>query len=135
MTERKTPGEGSAPAGRAEGVAEPSPSVSPSSVPDSVPQQGGEEEKVQAELQDLVAGLERERDEYLLLARRTKADFENYRKRVSREGAGAGARGGAAFAGGRLSVVNSLGGALAAAEPRKEDRAASHIAEGVRLVY
>src|SRR3954463_4721266 len=135
MTERKTPGEGSAPAGRAEGVAEPSPSVSPSSVPDSVPQQGGEEEKVEGELQDLVSGLERERDEYLALARRTKADFENYRKRVSREASEAEARGRAALVRGLLSVVDNLERALAAAEPRNEDGAASHIAEGVRLVH
>src|SRR4051812_41314441 len=103
MTARKTPGQGSAPennqppGAKAPGgftpAREPSPSVSPSSVPDSVPQQGGEEEeRVQAELQDLVSGLERERDEYLALARRTKADFENYRKRVSREASQAEAR-------------------------------------------
>jgi molecular chaperone GrpE len=104
-------------------------------MPDSVPQQGGEEEeRVQAELQDLVAGLERERDEYLALARRTKADFENYRKRVSREASQAEARGRAALACDLLSVVDNLERALAAAEPR-DDAAPSHLAEGVRLVY
>ncbi len=115
MTGRKTPGEDSVPASRAEGVAEPSPSVSPTSVPDSVPQQGGEEEKLEAELKDLVAGLERERDEYLELARRTKADFENYRKRVDREAAQAAARGRAALAsrsalGGRQPRAGAGGG-------------------------
>src|SRR3954471_837756 len=129
---RKTPGEGPAPASRAEDVAEPSPSVSPAS--DPAPQQGEEEKRVESELQDLVAGLERERDEYLSLARRTKADFENYRKRVSREAAQAEARGQAALARELLSVVDNLERALAAAEPRN-DGASNHLAEGVRLVY
>jgi molecular chaperone GrpE len=82
-----------------------------------------------------VAELERERDEYLELARRTKADFENYRKRVSREASEAEIRGRAALATGLLSVVDNLERALAAAEPRDEDDGANHIAEGVRLVY
>jgi molecular chaperone GrpE len=106
---------------------------SPSSVP-VPPGGGGEEERVESELKDLVAGLESERDEYLELARRTKADFENYRKRVSREAAEAEARGRAGLARELLSVVDNLERALAAAEPR-DDGAANHIAEGVRLVY
>jgi molecular chaperone GrpE len=130
---RKTPGKGPAPASRAEGVAGPFPSVPPTSGPD--PQQGGEEEeKVRAELQDLVSGLERERDEYLELARRTKADFENYRKRVSREAAEAEARGRSALARELLSVVDNLERALAAAE-QGENGAVDHITEGVRLVH
>jgi molecular chaperone GrpE len=94
-----------------------------------------EEEKVRTELQDLVSGLERERDEYLELARRSKADFENYRKRVSREASEAEARGRAALARDLLSVLDNLERALAAAQPRDDDSAANHIAEGVRLVY
>jgi molecular chaperone GrpE len=128
----RTPGKGPAPANRVEGGAGPSPCVPPSS---PAPQGGEEEKKVQAELQDLVSGLERERDEYLELARRTKADFENYRKRVSREASEAEARGRAALARDLLSVVDNLERALAAAEPRDENGADNHIAEGVRLVY
>jgi molecular chaperone GrpE len=124
----RTPGEGPAPASRAEGVAEPSPSVPPDSAPNSAPEMGEEEE-------EKVRGLERERDEYLSLARRTKADFENYRKRVGREASEAEARGRASLARGLLTVVDNLERALAAAEPRNEDGAANHIAEGVRLVY
>jgi molecular chaperone GrpE len=89
---------------------------------------------VEDELQELVTGLERERDEYLELARRTKADFENYRKRVDREAAQAAARGRADLAKELLSVVDNLERALAAAEPR-DDGASNHLAEGVRLVY
>lgn len=128
------PGEGPAPASRAEGVAGPSPSAhAPSSVPD--PQGEEEEKRVEGDLKDLVAGLEKERDEYLELARRSKADFENYRKRVSREASEAEARGRAALARDLLSVLDNLERALAAAQPRDDDSAANHIAEGVRLVY
>jgi molecular chaperone GrpE len=81
-----------------------------------------------------VTELQRERDEYLELARRTKADFENYRKRVSREASEAEARGRAALASALLSVVDNLERAVAAAEPRN-DGVPNHIAEGVRLVY
>ena len=41
---------------------------------------------------DPLAAAQRERDEYLDLARRTQADFENYRKRAAREAAAAGER-------------------------------------------
>src|SRR5215211_104672 len=88
-----------------------SPTSSPSPVPDGAhssppePPKGEEEEKkVEGDLKDLVAGLERERDEYLSLAQRTKADFENYRKRVSREASEAESRGRAALARELLSV-------------------------------
>ena len=131
----RTPGEGPAarrPVGKSDPQTPPPPS-SPSSKPD--PRRGEEEEKVRDELQELIAGLERERDEYLELARRTKADFENYRKRVDREASQAEARGRAALARDLLSVVDNLERALAAAEARDENGAANHIAEGVRLVY
>jgi molecular chaperone GrpE len=124
----RTPGKGPASASQAEGGEGPSPSVPPCSEPD--PPRGKEEKKARAAL----AELERERDEYLELARRTKADFENYRKRVSREASEAEARGRAALASALLSVVDNLERALAAAEPR-DDGVPNHIAEGIRLVY
>ena len=46
--------------------------------------ENGAADRVERDLDDLAAA-ERERDEYLELAKRTKADFENYRKRVARE--------------------------------------------------
>ena len=46
-----------------------------------------------ADADDLLPPLERERDEYLDLAKRTKADFENFRKRVARQAAEAEIRG------------------------------------------
>jgi molecular chaperone GrpE len=128
---RKGSGEGAVEAAASASPASGS-SSSPPPVPeaDSLPPKGGEEEKVQADLKDLVSGLEKERDEYLELARRTKADFENYRKRVDREARSAEARGRAALARDLLSVVDNLERALAAASPQED-----HLAEGVRLVH
>jgi molecular chaperone GrpE len=129
----RTPEEGPASASQAEGgeypKAGPSSSVPPAS--ESFTPKGGKEEK---KARAALAELERERDEYLELARRTKADFENYRKRVSREASEAEARGRAELATGLLSVVDNLERALAAAEPR-DDGVPNHIAEGIRLVY
>jgi molecular chaperone GrpE len=72
---------------------------------------------------------EAERDEYLALAQRTKADFENYRKRATRELAAAGVRGKAALARELLPVVDNLERALESA-----DEAEAGLADGVRLV-
>jgi molecular chaperone GrpE len=79
--------------------------------------------------------LQAERDEYLELAQRTKADFENYRKRVARESAAAEARGRAALAQALLPVLDNLERALAASEPIDRESPPSHLAEGVKLVY
>ena len=62
------------------------------------------------ELQERV----RERDEYLALAQRTQADFENYRKRVARDAAAAEARGTARLAKEILPALDNLTRALEA---------------------
>src|SRR6476469_550078 len=54
------------------------------------PDEAGDD--VQADLNALTE-LEQERDEYLELAKRTQADFENYRKRMAAEVQGAAVRG------------------------------------------
>ena len=56
----------------------------------------------------------RERDEYLALAQRTQADFENYRKRVARDAAAAEGRGLARLAKELLPAIDNLGRALEA---------------------
>jgi molecular chaperone GrpE len=129
--ENNQPSGAKAPDGSAEVSASPTSSPSPVPGADSDPHSGGEvEEKVEDELRQLVAGLENERDEYLALARRTKADFENYRKRVSREASEAEARGRASLGSDLLSVVDNLERALAAMEGAQDQ-----FVEGVRLVY
>jgi len=82
----------------------------------------------------LLKDVERERDEYLELARRTKADFENYRRRVAGEAAEAEKRGRAELAQALIPVLDNLERALTAMEPQPEQEGASHFAEGVRLV-
>jgi len=67
----------------------------------------------------------RERDEYLALAQRTQADFENYRRRMARENAAAGDRGVAKVARELLPAIDHLELALKAAaehaEPTPDD--------------
>ena len=86
------------------------------------------EQKEEAE--DPHAQLQRERDEYLDLARRAQADFENYRKRAAKEAAAAGQRAKSGLVRELLPIVDNLERALASA---REDE--QHLAEGVRLVH
>jgi molecular chaperone GrpE len=79
---------------------------------------------------DPLAHAQRERDEYLDLARRAQADFENYRKRAAREAAAAGDRAKSGLVRELLPVVDNLERALASAEDTEQ-----HLAEGVRLVH
>ena len=76
-----------------------------------------------------LARAERERREYLELAQRTQADFENYRKRAAKEAAAAGERAKGGFVRELLPVVDNLERALASAGD------SDHLAEGVRLVH
>jgi molecular chaperone GrpE len=83
-----------------------------------------------SEPEDPEASLERERDEYLALAQRAQADFENYRKRAAKEAAAAGDRAKGGLVRELLPVVDNLERALASAEESEQ-----HLAEGVRLVH
>jgi molecular chaperone GrpE len=91
---------------------------------DCVPDVAG----LEGELEELVAKAS-ERDEYLALAQRTKADFENYRKRVARDAAAAESRGLARLARELLPALDSLDRALAASADAGEA-----LVEGLRLV-
>ena len=101
---------------------------------DTEPDDAGSK-RLEKDIAELLADTERERDEYLDLAQRTKADFENYRRRITKEVQQAQSRGRAELARSLLGVVDDLERALAAAEPRGSDAAPGHLAEGVRLVY
>ena len=80
---------------------------------------------------DELGETKRERDEYLELAQRTKADFENYRKRVAKETADALARGKADLARELLPAIDNLERALEAG-----DDASAHegLVKGVGMV-
>jgi molecular chaperone GrpE len=71
-----------------------------------------------------------ETENYLGLAQRIQADFENYRKRAAREAAVAGERARSGLVRELLPVVDNLERALASAEDGEQ-----HLAEGVRLVH
>jgi molecular chaperone GrpE len=87
----------------------------------------GDVAEIEGDLDELVKTAA-QRDEYLSLAQRTQADFENYRKRVARESAGAQARGVASLAKELLPALDNLDRALEAAA--QDDP----LLEGVRFV-
>jgi molecular chaperone GrpE len=84
-------------------------------------------EAIESELDELVKTAA-ERDQYLALAQRTQADFENYRKRVARDAVQAQERGVAKLAKELLPALDNLDRAIDAAE------AEDPLLAGVRLV-
>jgi molecular chaperone GrpE len=90
----------------------------------------GAADQVERDLDEL-GETKRERDEYLELARRTKADFENYRKRVAKETSEALARGKADLARQLLPALDNLERALAAGEDASAHQA---LVKGVAMV-
>ena len=100
-----------------------------SAAPES-PEAPEPEEVPETEPEDPVEALQRERDEYLALAQRTQADFENFRKRAAREATAAGQRAKTGVVSGLFPVVDNLERALASAGEAEE-----HLADGVRLVH
>jgi molecular chaperone GrpE len=87
----------------------------------------GDLTEVEEDLSELVK-VGAQRDEYLALAQRTQADFENYRKRVARDSAIAQERGVAKLARELLPALDNLDRALDAADQQDP------LLEGVRLV-
>jgi molecular chaperone GrpE len=87
----------------------------------------GEAAEVEGDLDELVRTAA-QRDEYLALAQRTQADFENYRKRMAREAASAQERGVSGLAKELLPALDNLDRALEAAADDDP------LLEGVRLV-
>jgi len=86
-------------------------------------------EAVDADLDALLADVKRERDEYLDLAQRARADFENFRKRAAKEATDAEKRGKTSVARDLIPVIDNLSRALDAAP---ED---DPLRKGVELVH
>jgi molecular chaperone GrpE len=82
---------------------------------------------VEADLDELSA-TRKERDEYLDLAQRTKADFENFRKRSAREAEEALVRGRGQLAARLIPAIDNLERALMAADGESE------LAKGISMV-
>ena|SRR6476659_576197 len=108
-------------------------------VPPAPPPAGGaqetRDEAIEGDLDALLAKAEKERDEYLDLAKRTKADFENFRKRMTAEVQAAGARGKADVLRDVLPVLDDLERALQAAGLDPEGDSDDGLAHGVLLVF
>ena len=81
----------------------------------------GAERGREAEAGDELAATAAKRDEYLALAQRTQADFENYRKRVARDAAAAETRGLVRVARELLPSLDNLGRAVAHADDGDTD--------------
>jgi molecular chaperone GrpE len=82
-----------------------------------------------------LADTQRERDEYLELAKRAQADFENYRKRMTAEVQAAGARGKGELLREVVPVLDDLERAIQAAGLDPEGDSEDGLAHGVLLVF
>jgi len=101
------------------------------------------ERQLEHDLEELTAKAEKA-DEYLELAQRTRADFENYRKRAAREAAAAQERGVTKLAKELLPAVDNLDRALAAAQTAigsetdgtpAPDNGTATLMSGIKLVH
>lgn len=92
-------------------------------------------DQVADDLDALLAEAHKERDEYLELAKRTKADFENFRKRVAADLQTAALRGKAEVARDVVPVLDDLERALQAAGLDPEGDSEDGLAHGVILVF
>ena len=81
-----------------------------------------EQVAVEQDLDELVTDLRRERDEYLELAQRARADFDNYRRRAARDAEDAERRGKGALARGLVPAIDNLERALLAAGVKLDGR-------------
>jgi molecular chaperone GrpE len=115
-----------------EPAGDPEAPVGPTSEPEPEPDEhDADEARVAQDLDELTAKAEKA-DEYLELAQRTKADFENYRKRAAREAAMAQERGVIKLAKELLPAVDNLDRALAAAEAASNGE---DLVSGIKLVH
>ena len=118
---------------------EPEAPVGPTDTPeDEAAAEADHEQLLEADLEQLTAKAEKA-DEYLELAQRTRADFENYRKRAAREAAVAQERGITKLAKELLPAVDNLDRALEAAQSTSDGtgqgNGAQTLVDGIKLVH
>lgn len=92
------------------------------------------EQQLERDIEELTAKAEKA-DEYLELAKRTRADFENYRKRAAREAAAAQQRGVTKLVRELLPAVDNLDRALEAVKATGEASNGDELVSGVKLVH
>jgi molecular chaperone GrpE len=121
------------PAGPAAAGDPPPPATAQEAVPPTTSPTGdaseSEAQAVEADFEKLLADAEQQKEEYLELARRTKADFENFRKRAASDVQAAQARGKVAVAREVIDAVDNLERALEAA-----DGSGDSLRSGVEMV-
>ena len=120
-------------------VGEPEAPVGPTSTSTSEEEAEDHELLLEADLEQLTAKAEKA-DEYLELAQRTRADFENYRKRAAREAAAAQERGITKLAKELLPAVDNLDRAVQAAaavgaDGGAGDNGTATLVSGIKLVH
>ncbi len=111
--------------------------ASSGAVPPTPPPAGDapQADAVETDLDALLADAQRERDEYLDLAKRTKADFENFRKRMTAEVQAASGRGKAEVIREVVVVLDDLERAIQAAGLDPEGDSEDGLSHGVLLVF
>jgi molecular chaperone GrpE len=97
--------------------------------------EAAEEEAVQDDLDARLSDVRRERDEYLALAQRAKADFENYRKRAARDASQAERRGKASLARELLPAIDNLERAGRSAGEGEQTADGDSLLRGVALIH
>ena len=130
-----SPDQGERPAGPVGAGDPPPPPVAKASsgaVPPTPPPAGDELEQ---DITALLSEAEQQRDEYLDLAKRTKADFENYRKRMASDVQAAAVRGKAEVIREVVPVLDDLERAIQAAGLDPEGDSDDGLAHGVLLVF
>ena len=109
--------------------------ASSGAVPPTAPPAGAASEQVDQDFEALLADTQRERDEYLELAQRTKADFENFRKRMTAEVQAASVRGRAEAIRDVVPALDDLERAIQAAGLDPEGDSEDGLSHGVLLVF
>src|SRR3954453_23568543 len=107
-------------------------------VPETTSEEASSQQEAQGVEQDLdalLADAHKEKDEYLELARRTQADFENFRKRMAAEVQAAGLRGKSGLIREVVPALDDLERALQAAGLDPEGDSEDGLAHGVLLVF
>lgn len=99
------------------------------------PAAGDTAAQVESDIDALLADTRRERDEYLELAKRTKADFENYRRRMAADVQAAVARGKGELLRDVVPVLDDLERAIEAAGLDPEGDSEDGLSHGVLLVF
>jgi molecular chaperone GrpE len=113
---------------------EPDPEVAAQPAASNAPASGEPEDGEPADLEALAARAQKA-DEYLALAQRTQADFENYRKRAARDARSAQERGAVKLALALLPAIDNLDRALAHAETAGDANGSDPLLAGLKHVH